>query len=78
MESAHEIRHSCRTEHETQHVQQLQEILPAFCPSSAELPLPQTEGLWRVGAQIAPDLTLSVFVGSPENYSEVSGIRFLA
>ena len=41
---------------------------------TAELPLP----LWRVGAQIAPDLTLSVFVGSPENYSEVSGIRFLA
>ena len=29
VESAHEIRHSCRTEHETQHVQQLQEILPA-------------------------------------------------
>ena len=45
---------------------------------TAELPLPQTEGLWRVGAQIAPDLTLSVFVGSPENYSKVSGIRFLA
>ena len=29
VESAHEIRHSRRTEHETQHVQQLQEILPA-------------------------------------------------
>ena len=29
VESAHEIRHSCRTEHETQHVQQLHEILPA-------------------------------------------------
>ena len=29
VESAHEIRHSRRTEHETQHVQQLHEILPA-------------------------------------------------
>ena len=31
VESAHEIRHRCRTEHETQHVRQLQEILPAPC-----------------------------------------------
>ncbi len=45
---------------------------------TAELPLPQAEGLWRVGAQIAPNLTLTVYVGSPEKYSEISGIRFLA
>ncbi|HIT09043.1 MAG TPA: hypothetical protein IAB55_08160 [Candidatus Merdivicinus faecavium] len=45
---------------------------------SVELPLPKAEGLWRVGIRLEKNLTLTVLVGTPEEYSEAAGIRFLA
>jgi len=44
---------------------------------TAALPLPEAEGLWRVGVRLEADMTLTVAVGVPDRYSAAMGIRFL-
>lgn len=44
---------------------------------TASLPLPNTEGLWRVGVRLEQEMTLTLAVGTPDQHSTVKDIRFL-